>query len=1522
MRIVIDMQGAQTASRFRGIGRYTMAFAQAVVKNRGEHEILLALSGLLPDTIEPIRAAFEGLLPQENIRVWHAPGPVKEDQPGNDRRRETAELLREAFLASLQPDVIHISSLFEGYVDDAVTSIGRFDQVTPVSVILYDLIPLLNQDHYLKPNPRYEQYYLRKVEFLKQATLHLAISDFTRQEGIGALGLSDGKTITIFTALDNNFQPQAISDEIAGQVRAKLSITRPFVLYTGGADERKNLSCLIEAYAALPDSLRETHQLVLAGQMPEGNIAQFKHLARSAGLKDDDLVFTGYVSDEYLIQLYNLCQLYIFPSWHEGFGLPALEAMACGASVIGANTTSLPELIGLDEALFDPFDVNAITAKMAKALQDEAFRQRLCAHGLQQAKKFSWDETAKRAISAWEGLQLSNTMIGHQLQTDWKPRLAFVSPLPPERTGIADYSANLLPALSAYYDIELVVAQERVEDSWVNQHGKIRDVSWLRANAKSIDRVLYQMGNSPFHQHMLTLMAEIPGAVVLHDFYLSGLLAWLELHDGADHVWTKALYDSHGYTAVQARYQDAEAAKRRYPVNAHVLQNARGIIVHSKYSQSLAQQWYGAECSSDWCEVPLVRMPCRATDRLAARKHLGIAEQAFLVCSFGFQGPTKLNHRLLQSWLESALAQDKHCHLLFVGENHGGDYGAKLIRLIRASSCRDRIRITGFASPQLFTQCLAAADVAVQLRTQSRGETSAAVLDCMNHGLPVVVNANGTMAELDHDVVWMLPDEFENLALVDALEKFWRSPELRRKFGERALEYILAYHAPDACARQYAEAIETFYARAANDLPTLIQSLANKPDFEPTEAEVVQLAAVLGQNHPLPKLTRRLYLDVTATSRNDLKSGIERVARALILALLATPPEGYRIEPVYLSHENGRWLYRNARRYTLELIGCPTHAFEDDVFEPEADDVLLGLDLSGDSLVQAEQFGLFKDLRNHGIKVFATVFDLLPVRMPEVFPPGADQLHQNWLAAISSLDGAVCISKAVADDLCAWQDEAGMIWAQRRPYSIGWFHLGADIGNSAPTTGVPTEAEETLKALRFRPTFLMVGTIEPRKGYLQTLDAFDQLWREGVKANLVIVGHEGWMGQPENMRRDIPQTVTLLHSHPERNKRLFWLEGISDEYLEKVYAASTCLIAASYGEGFGLPLIEAAQHKLPIIARDIPVFREVAGEHAYYFDATSHEGLAQTVKRWLDQYQRGTHAKSDGMQWLKWMESARKLAQIVIGEVGRDKHKEIHMENQIKIGGSVYAVSSDDNYLEAMGNDFEPHMVQLFRALTDPEDVVADIGANIGLTAILFSSLAKKTYAFEPSPSTFRILSGNLTKNSIRNVEPINLGLGNKEETLTITFAQNNRSGGYVSDKIRPESGHVTEEIQIVTLDNFFSSRHPAPSFLKIDVEGYEQNVVQGGGAFLQRAQPVVVMEMNHFCLDVLQRITIPDFLDFMRSVFPYLYAIDTDNTTIIDLHVPDKAYMVMHEHVVKHRFPNLVGGFDIKIKEKLEITF
>ncbi len=1242
MRIVIDMQGAQGESRFRGIGRYTLAFAKAVARNRGGHEVMLALSGLFPSTVEPLRAEFEGLLPQENIRVWKAPGPVR---GGNDARRDQAELVREAFLASLRPDIIHISSLFEGLLDDAVVSIGRFDGITPVSVTLYDLIPLLNPAQYLEPHPAYEQYYRRKIQHLERAVLCLAISDFCREESIRALPNLEGKCVSVSTAIDDIFRRVRLSESEADRIRRQFDIVRPFILSTGGADERKNLPRLIQAYAALPARLREGHQLLFAGKMSDSAIAKLKQVARSARLKDDALLFTGYVSDDELLRLYNLCRLYVFPSWHEGFGLPALEAMACGAPVIGANASSLPEVIGLSEALFDPFDVEAIAHKMTQALEDEDFRSRLCVHGAEQAGKFSWDETAGRAIAEWERHARG---LPKRPATDLaatRPRLAFVSPLPPERTGIADYSAELLPALAEHYDIELVVAQDCVEPPLAKAYGGARDANWLRANADQVDRVLYQMGNSHFHAHMLDLLQDVPGVVVLHDFYLSGLMEWMEVVFGRPHAWAEALLLSHGYGAVRDRYLDGERARKDYPANWHVLQHAQGVIVHSAYSRELAKGWYREHACADWRIIPLVRKPPDEVDREAARKRLGLDVDDFVLCSFGFLTPYKNNHRLLRAWSGSSLAADPRCRLIFVGENNAGDYGAMLNDMIKVSGCEQRIDITGFAEADDFRQYLAAADLAVQLRTNSRGETSGAVLDCMGNGVPVIANANGAMAEFDSESVWLIPDDFDDEQLVEALEALRRDAARRAAMGARGREIIRERHAPTTCANAYRDAIEGFHRAAVNGLPALIRSLAPKLQGPPVDDGGLRLLSrTLAQDFPLPRPARRIYLDITATCVKDLRTGIERVARALTLSLLESPPDGYRIvEPVYLSEDGGRWHYRHARRYVLGLLGCPPDILQDDIAEPGNGDVLIGLDISGGCLVQAAQYGLLQRWRAQGCKVHFILYDILPLRMPQVFPPGADEACRCWLESVLQGDGVVCISKSVAGDLRSWIDENEVSFRNRRSFGIEWFHLGADLSASDASSGMPDDARRTLEAIRQRPSFLMVGTIEPRKGHQQVIDAFGQLWAEGLEANLIVVGQEGWKDLPPESRRDIHRTVECLRNHPQLGSKLFWLEGISDEYLENVYAASACLIAASYGEGFGLPLIEAAHHGLPIVARDIPVFREVAGEHAYYFDASSPDELGRSLKTWIDLYQRSDHPESDGLPWLTWRESAAHL---------------------------------------------------------------------------------------------------------------------------------------------------------------------------------------------------------------------------------------------------------------------------------------
>ena len=227
MRIVIDMQGAQTVSRFRGIGRYTLNFAKSLVRNRGGHEIYLALNGLFTEPIDPIRSAFDGLLPQENIRVFSASGPVSEINFGNKSRRQVSEFLREAFLESLNPDIIHICSLFEGYLDDAVTSIGLLEMSTPVSVTFHDLIPLLNYEHYLEQNKTFSAFYHSKLAFLRRASILLTQSESVSREGVKHIPFNKNNIVNTSTGLSLTLK------KLSSKSLLPQDIVQPFIFTSG-----------------------------------------------------------------------------------------------------------------------------------------------------------------------------------------------------------------------------------------------------------------------------------------------------------------------------------------------------------------------------------------------------------------------------------------------------------------------------------------------------------------------------------------------------------------------------------------------------------------------------------------------------------------------------------------------------------------------------------------------------------------------------------------------------------------------------------------------------------------------------------------------------------------------------------------------------------------------------------------------------------------------------------------------------------------------------------------------------------------------------------------------------------------------------------------------------------------------------------------------------------------------------------------------------------------------------------------
>lgn len=859
MKIVVDLQGAQNESRHRGIGRYALAFVRALIRNRGPHEVVVLLSDLFPESLAYAQDALGEQRAHCTIKIWSGIGPTDLRKPENHWRKDVSELLREAFIADLNPDVLIISSLLDSPGDNTIVSVSKLAPVYTVAM-LYDLIPLLYKSEYLVDPTTQDWYYERLWQF-KKADFWFAISESSRNDGIAQLGLPAAQVHNISAALGEDIVAVDLNAEQAAALKQKFGITRPFLLYSGAFDPRKNIDRLVHAYAAQPADIRQTHQLVLAGGLNAPQLVHVNQLISQAGLDASQVIVTQRITDHELCALYGLCKAYILPTYCEGFGFTALEAMACGAPTIGSNYSSVPEVIGLPEALFDPFSVESIESKITQVLSDEAYRTMLVAHGQKQVQTFSWDHTARKALEALERL---------------------------ERDGVLEAKARPTPA---------------------------------------------------------ALVTEI-------------------------------------------------------------------------------------------------------TARIAA------------------------------------FAQ---------------------------TSQRPAVELQETAS--------------------------------------------------------------------------------------------------------------------------LVAGLLPRQDTRP-----------------------RLFVDITELHATDSKSGIQRVVRSVIQHLLTDADAAYKVELVYAAKPVG---YKTATAFTQRMFGDgqllnltnTQHGAkssegsdalsgnaavgEDAHIHPQAGDIFLGLDLHFNIDQDHEHF--FTQARQAGAKVYFVVYDLLPLLLKDTFTPELVQKYGNWLRVVSQQHGAVCISQAVAAELKAWVAQNQPVVAQT--FKIDWFHLGADIESSIPSKGMPDDGPQLLQQLTAQPSFLAVGTLEPRKRHGQMLDAFEQLWTQNVAANLIIVGKPGWLTEA---------LTTRLSTHTQLGRQLFWVQTASDEYLEKIYAAASCLIAASEAEGFGLPLIEAARHGLPIIARDIPVFREVAQDHALYFAGDDGAALATAVQSWLALAQQQKTPDSRQIQRQTWAQSAQQLLSRVI----------------------------------------------------------------------------------------------------------------------------------------------------------------------------------------------------------------------------------------------------------------------------------
>ena len=368
--------------------------------------------------------------------------------------------------------------------------------------------------------------------------------------------------------------------------------------------------------------------------------------------------------------------------------------------------------------------------------------------------------------------------------------------------------------------------------------------------------------------------------------------------------------------------------------------------------------------------------------------------------------------------------------------------------------------------------------------------------------------------------------------------------------------------------------------------------------------------------------SRQIFIDISSLVGSDNQTGIHRLVRSFAACVSRMERyEGYRLSLVYASkYRTGYW---HAFEYERRVLGRKGLPERDQPISFKAGDIFFELDWN--MKLAALQRPFYERMVEAGVRVFFHVYDIIPLQLDDLFSPRSQKLFEDWLLEASRYTGVLCNSRAVAGEYGEWRQKKGL----PPDFVIDWFHLGGDIENSHPSRGLPDNAGAVLEAMRTTTTILMVSALHSRKGYAQALEAFEQLWAAGREVKLVIVG--------KDLRMD--DMAQRLRAHPEQGRRLIWLDNISDEYLDLVYQACSAVLFASRAEGFGLAVWEGARYGKPLILRELPVFRELAAENAFYFRGSEPAALATALEHWLALHEAGKAPTSESIPILSWRQS-------------------------------------------------------------------------------------------------------------------------------------------------------------------------------------------------------------------------------------------------------------------------------------------
>lgn len=666
---------------------------------------------------------------------------------------------------------------------------------------IHDLIPLIMPQDYLhKWSAEIQREYQRRIENLPTwADKLIFVSESAK---------SDFERIAPGVAFKSVVVPSAVDHtKFWSHISSKAKSIDPYILFVGGFDPRKNMFKALEAFSHLindhPKEFENLKFYIVCAYNDEAR-QSYEQLADKLGVLDK-LVLTGYVKDDELVALYREASVFFFPSRYEGFGLPVLEALACGLPVVTTKVSSIPEIVG-DLAYYCSLDDSTDMAiALRKALSDGANQSRR-QESIQRAREFTWAKTAASYFRLF-----TNTLLDANNSGKLKRhKIAYVSPWPPQRSGIANYSFELVRHLKEYLDITLYLEQH--ESSADNLGLEIKDISSLAEDIEKIDCIVYHIGNNTkFHKEIYKIAWQYPGIVVIHDFNIHPFLADAFLETKDEHLYADALlegYSDQGKLSYKSlKFNGIYPEIWKFPMSHALVKRSIATIVHSQW---VKDQLQGVNNVS---VIPLgspVKTTCNLSGEPSVVKErlkekFGILPNNFMIATFGFINKFKRIPKILEAI--KILLELGYPIQFFIGGDLV-DTSLKVEEDIKSLAISNNVIISGYLNDQDFEECLRMSDIVLNLRYPSMGESSASLMQALAYGKACIVSNYQQFAELPNSVCWKVDiDDLEVPQIVAYLEELMRNPYARKQLGKNAAFFAKNYSSYALAAKLYISVI-------------------------------------------------------------------------------------------------------------------------------------------------------------------------------------------------------------------------------------------------------------------------------------------------------------------------------------------------------------------------------------------------------------------------------------------------------------------------------------------------------------------------------------------------------------------------------------------------------------------------------------------------------------------------------------------------------------------------------------------